>query len=832
MKPVRLGKEELKARFNISERFAIRIAALSKIGLGLTEAAIEEAARRAPVLELLLSDAILHAAGSMGPSEFAALFPERFGLTVAPGSDGRVLALEEEILAEEPAELARVETQGGFEFSPAQIEELRLRAATSVDPASRIEAIRRLSLSHLPTSQKGGIFLGALQDADANVRREAVSALVQVGLDPQVGDALRALGEGTPAQRRLVLQRLASLIPPLQAPEGAVVFVALLSQIREEQDGDVLRSLVDLIGAAPDVVRSAPERLIGMVRTLLKILADRFSDLSQPVLRLFERLSRGGSEEDASAIWREVEPLADRRLKALFLSIVSRFPLPAGLRRKLAAEIARTLGGSHGDEIEARQFLDVGRTLGDEQVDAYLEFLPEVRDECLGSYLAAVDTTASSTTVSDAAVERVGRAWLRLLETRGKGVRRFLLECSLCHSPRLPAEIKEKLALDFLSNLHLDGSGRAAELTNLTLSRMGRSAVPALKEILERTSHDVERAAALDLIGAAAGSAGSEAGEIVEFLRDFERRSGALRGRAWVALSRACANPKLDPARPAEIFRELKDLIKNKSKDFELIVALGNLASSPAIPEVDACALALDMASALESDLPEPKLTAQRTDEGTRLVIGDEALAYTEFIPNVLTALDQIYRSGKLARGTRRQIVDRLIARWDDLIQFRTIWAPGTVIEMARTFCSMARHDATPPEDRCLLLGAVLRYCRNTTVCRTMAEGLAFHDEGSDDYARVVSGFIGLLLDLERHPDYQQADDRRAVLASMGRAARNRRLAVEAAESDRRRERIVELLIEQSGPQEREVGRVLRDLSQSPHLGDRLRARLQGVLGG
>jgi hypothetical protein len=342
----------------------------------------------------------------------------------------------------------------------------------------------------------------------------------------------------------------------------------------------------------------------------------------------------------------------------------------------------------------------------------------------------------------------------------------------------------------------------------------------------------VERRTALDLIGSIGGSSlrdPAELSALVKFLKKLEKNDAVPAGPRWVALGRVCANPAVEPSLAAHVFAEFRTALKKKKSGFDLVLALGYLAASPATSAKDACDVALDILQTLEGKLPEPHLGQEQTDEGVRLVISDEALAYTEFIPNLLSAVTMIYSSGKLPATVRGKVVDRLIRRWDDLIEFREIWAPGTVIDLARCFCTLARHPSTAPEERHRLIDAILRYCRNTTICRILADGLAGIEDDSDEQADLVGRFVDNLQDLFRHPDYQQADDRRAIVLALGKTAMNRRLSRSKKESERRREQIVELLIEQSGPTQRDVSRLLRELGRSPHVSAALKSRLQSV---
>src|SRR5262245_7361903 len=97
IKAVRATREELAAKYGLSERLIVRILALASRGLGTTGALLAEAPRVPAVADTLLSPELLEQARGLKSAALEALGPGGKHLAVVKG----VLCLQEELQAEE-----------------------------------------------------------------------------------------------------------------------------------------------------------------------------------------------------------------------------------------------------------------------------------------------------------------------------------------------------------------------------------------------------------------------------------------------------------------------------------------------------------------------------------------------------------------------------------------------------------------------------------------------------------------------------------------------------------------------------------------------------------
>ncbi len=183
MQGVRLGRDELIRTFGISRRLAVRIGALSARGLTVTATLLEIAGPGSPLEKYLLLPELLDSAETLSAS-IAQRLAAQAGveaeglLTVVQTEEARVLALEEELLAEEgwqaqaepeePGALMRREVAlsvGGILdrkeaeqlFTSEEIARLKLEALAGRDDSARISALRKLLHAPLTTHLDRGI---------------------------------------------------------------------------------------------------------------------------------------------------------------------------------------------------------------------------------------------------------------------------------------------------------------------------------------------------------------------------------------------------------------------------------------------------------------------------------------------------------------------------------------------------------------------------------------------------------------------------------------------------------------------------------------------------
>src|SRR5258705_1149303 len=258
----------------------------------------------------------------------------------------------------------------------------------------------------------------------------------------------------------------------------------------------------------------------------------------------------------------------------------------------------------------------------------------------------------------------------------------------------------------------------------------------------------------------------------------------------------------------------------------DLVAALGWLASAPACDPGRASETALKFMDLLDSPMPDVEVNETHGDEGTHLFVGAQTTVYTDLIPELLAGLRRISEAGRVAPGVRRRLAERLRERYAAVTEYREIWAPGNVVQLGEVLGAFASAPGTGPEERTLLVNALRGNLRNLGTVQILAEVFTRADEGEATYVGSLGGFIGEVLAFLDRREYQEREDQRILIEALGRVAGNRRLATNKAESDRRRERIVELLLEHAN-WIRQARPILRLLGESANLPKGLRKRAQ-----
>jgi hypothetical protein len=226
----------------------------------------------------------------------------------------------------------------------------------------------------------------------------------------------------------------------------------------------------------------------------------------------------------------------------------------------------------------------------------------------------------------------------------------------------------------------------------------------------------------------------------------------------------------------------------------------------------------------LDSPMPEVEVNESRTDEGTHLFFGAQTSVYTDLIPELLAGVRRIVETGRASPGVRRKIAERLSARYGDVTEYREVWAPGNVGELSEVLGAAASAPGVDPSSRSLLVKALRGNLRNLHTVRVLAGVFSRFDEEEKGYLEAVEEFVSDVLAFLERPEYRERDDQRILMEALGRVAANRRLASGKAESERRREHIVGLLLENAGWM-RESRPLLRALGESGNLPKALRTR-------
>jgi len=394
---VRLGKQDLIARFGMSQRLAVRIGALLAKHVEVTETVLEMAGPGSALERVLLHPQLLEQADALSTRSLGRLVAEvdkgMDPLAVVTGDEGRLICLEEERLAEqgfggdegagEAGTPARREASGDVAllgeqearemFGPAEIARMKLDALTSADPATRISAIRRLRYAPLSRQEKGGVFLQVLLDPISPVRSEAIDALEGLGFDRDSAQALRDIFSGNEEERNLALDRVGVLLGRLGASEKQVVLTILIEAFREFGSTTSQEHVLRILAEAAEHVVQRRENVREIIRAAVNRLLMQPRELSRPVQTLMLRLSDLVPEEVAAALWGELDTVRNPDLRALLLDIIASTPLSEERKGDVARVILEEIGGERLSETNRQRIGHALARLGGPAVAPLLE---------------------------------------------------------------------------------------------------------------------------------------------------------------------------------------------------------------------------------------------------------------------------------------------------------------------------------------------------------------------------------------------------------------------------------------------------------------------------
>lgn len=843
---VRLGKDELKARFGVGERVAVRIGALAGRGLHLTAAVIEEAVRSRDLESLLLAPAFLERAAGLDTEALRREFPAARELTRL----GDVLALDEEVQAEQtwnreaslpaapPETLPAMAPSAALDLrdvrgalTPEAMSAIKLTLLTGVDPAAKVEALRKLALSAAPAEEKGFLAVRAVTDPAAEVRREAAVVLESMGLDRELSEALKTAASGSARQKELALRRLAALAPRAKPAERSVAAAFVIGALALETEAPVLRAAVEALIPLADLLAGHEELLGQAMRNLLKALADAPEDLHSPARRLLDAVGARNPGDRVRVLWSAAEGAGDRRLRILILEGLFGMPLPPDLEENLCRAAVGDLSGRPLEDLDSRRLADALRRRGNAALRQLLDELPRLKEESQTLLLPVLDSVATSEGIDPDLRERTGEAFLKLLKEGSRALRSILIESQLCGHSELSFDLRSRLASDFLLNLHAYKAGRIHDLTAAAIRRIGLAGADALRKGIEKSAYPIERDTAALLLGELAGEANGPAEAAraaANFLLSLEDSGRVSPGALVRATARALAGPAADPEAAELLLRRYETRLGKVSYPADLFAAIGWLASSPHVSGSSAEITVGRLVGLLEAPMPDLDVSETRSDEGTHLTVGGQTAVYTDLIPELIGAIGRILASDRPDPEERRELVGRLAVRYLAVAEFREVWAPGNVVDFGTALVRIATSEHAGADDRRVLLTALLANLRSATSVRLLAEAFSRTEETDPMYATLLGKFVDRTIAMLGRADFRERDDQRVLLDSLGRAVLNRSLGTEAELSEERRIRVVELLLEHAGifP---ELRARLRELGSSPHLPPDLAARIRGT---
>jgi len=818
VEPLRLDKRELRAQYRISERLAVRIGALLSRKLALTGAVLELATPGSPIESLLLSTALLDKASKLAKKDLTPLLKKSKtdvpSLSVVADGASRVLCLEEEI--ESDKGFSRAAPKGGALalptaksllrpeesqslFSPEEIARIKFVLLTSADPKAKIEALRSALVSPLPPEEKGVLCLMALSDATPEVRRETAKALKFLGLDPDLTESIRGLADGDANVRKSALGALRRIGPKAPPAERGVILRLLFSVLETERDPALAALGVDVLADMAEALASANDALPDLVRLVLLLLAAQFEAIAPPTRRLCRELGKHAVRPLAEVLWSQATKADERRVKAYLLLLLSDLPLPDSERARLAAEVARTLSDWPDSDPDCRRLTAALDDLGRHGVEALLDVWPTVKEEQQPFLLRLIDVRLMKLDVPKDLASRLARFLLDLLPSARRTLRLALMETRLCAHPALSADARRKIASELLRSAHDYRLDRVYDLTETVLHRMGLCSAEPLRRTIEESPYEPVRILALKILSrqVAAASEPADAKEVEKtclwaepLLRDFPAQGEAARALG------ALAQSALAPAAFVErVAAELRTRLGKSANTLDYVQALAALAGSPSAPIKLRMELAMLFLELLEQEVPTDLSTETQTKEGTVLEMKRPVQLYTDFLPAVIDGLERLATSGQVTAMLLETVTHRMIAKWMDVSEYKIIWGPNAVTRLAEALGAIGRAPDAPLHLKLAVLAALKGRVSNVTIAQVVARILEGPEE-DEPFVKVCEEVLEELCRMAVHKDFQERDDKHAILGALGRLSRRAVLSPQPKRTEALRRKAVELIFD------------------------------------
>lgn len=820
---IRPTKADLTGRFGLSQRLAVRIGALLAAKVELTAALLEAAKPGSPLEAFLLRREVLSGAAELDTDRVQALAAEAkldMDLAVEEQGGRRVVGLEEELAAApEFAAPAAPPAGAGLALTPIDVDpmaalmpaagamaaaalsaedlaKIKLTILTGVDPRAKIEALRKVVLTTLPQNEKGLLLLRAISDESPDVRAEAAAGLRALGLDDATADAVRTLADGSAPEKRAAINALSHRAAGAGDAERAVVIAALAADLRGAPDppraAHLLRSLGDL---APHVARNH-DFAAAVIRIAIRRLYAGPPEVSEAVAVFLEKMGHAEPGLLAGILWAEAESAPDKRSRAMLHVALSRIPQAAGAEKLARTTVALIASWSDAD-FDCRRAANALLPLGDHAVDALVEALKTVPPAQRPFLIRIADQVAERRETTDAAAERWGATLVEMIRTGRRPARIAALESRAI--ARASAATRERVTLQVISSAHDYNLEEVVHLSDAFLRRVGAPAVRELLKSVRESPYPVERdiaLRALDAILVDDPSLSRDAGDALRAMLDLYR-TGKFPNEPLLAktLGRIAALSGAPAAAVRGTAVELRGMLRDFPARFELLEAYSWAVSSRHVEVDQKMSAGLTLLGLLDSRMPEDFVKQAWTNEGLQLSISRTSTAHTVLIPTLIAGLVRIALSGSSTDLFLEKITQGLLFHWKQVVDCEVMWSPGNVSELGSGLGRIAARRETPLHLRLNVIDALRVRIVHVPVARMLGEALAL-EETSKRMDGLCAAVAKDLCELAVHRDFQDPDDRSALLVSLGQIARRARLAPEAGVGEDLRRRIVELLFD------------------------------------
>lgn len=825
---VRLSCDDLIRTYGIGRRLAVRIGALLARRLEVTAILLEISGAGSAMERLLLHPELLEKADRLDTA-FARKLAGETGadsegeLAVVESAEARVLALEEELLAEQewrtqdqhklPAIIPaasglpqRLLDQDEIKrlFTAEEVARVKLDALTGRDEDTRISALRKLRYAPLSASEKGGIYLRVLLDPVGKVRAEAVKSLETLGFDRDAADAIQAAFDGDGLTRKAALRRIADLLGTLDPGEVDIVVAVLIEMLRESsplQPSDPILRVLDR--AAPAIARR-PGMLAEITRVCVQHVMVDSDRIGPAVSDLLLKLAVGDPAPLLDRLWEEISTISDPGPRALLLGLLMEVETDEARLAQLCDLVADELLRDDHDELARQKLGHHLASLGPPAANAVISRFARADGNERSRLAPFLDTLCVDHDLPAAECNLAARYLLEALKTGDRRLRMEVLRTRVFHRPDLDAELLEALVTELLPMLRAADQPDMAERAAILLEFLGPVSAPGLFYMIQSRPAAPEADVAVRVLGRVLsnldGGSPADTRLVASVFRFASQRaarpSNRLGGYAAV-LAQIAAMPQTDPQDAQAAFELLTARLGKAPYHADLVEAIAHTAARAAVtPEQRVRAVHL-LGGLVErpADEEETQLREIETDQGKTYELAGSVEFDSETLPAAVRGLQSIALSAAVSPALRAQIIERFLRVWEGVAGWKIIWGPRSSEALAGALGALAADGRTEDTARVQILRALNLALERLSVVRALGRVLVVPSASRELNRLAVQTALNLLekwIEPEITPD-----EVRLVMTAAATAAARPEVSGRSRPARRLRQRVATLLFDE-----------------------------------
>lgn len=864
-------------KIGTTKRFAARLGALARARLFISDVVLEllsEGDDAKPLTQFLFTPALLEGASTLHAEAFKELcsihardsYFEMNPLQLIVAGDVRCIALADEsptienadatqssepaqqatqaqpneqappaTLEAEPAQsvhaliktvreqgspvLSKQETEALF--SGDQMAEIKLVLLTSTNPDLKVESLRQLFLSPINADAKARLFITALRDESTRVRSEAAKGLGSLGMDSRVTENLARAASGELDERLVSLSNIAHFFETLDESEQALCVAVLSGMISARDDQRVIGETISVLTQIlPRFALTQPAAIHETHTRLQEVLQVKRADLLPAARKLYRALMKEAPDLIAGMLQKSLDEVAPIFLRSFYLSLIAVSGTAVAHERKTAELLIEAM--IETDEFDP-SYIPLNTALqeiGLRVLDVLLDVMRETSEVKQARLLGMIGDISRSQDLNLEQRDAIASTLLDVFDAGESDLRVQIYESGILRTNEFSSELRARATKLMLDDMHEHELESGRELVGSSILQLGGAAFPELFQRITSATHDSTGVEACNLLGALTDRwrddpiiAERVPASIDSLLELSTQEDLSDRGAIYRTLGKLGSHAAATQPQVATLIEMFSDKLGTTSATYDIIEALGWLASGDSVDEATRLELCHTLLGFLSAKLPAMSASVRDHADESVLHFGRETTAYVDMIPRLIEAFDRILMRHDLAQGLWRRIVDVLADRFGKAARYEVVWAPASVLMLARTLGKAATSERSQGALREELVELLLIKSNMVAIMQELA-AVAM----SDGSPRMNVLALDVLDRLEKNLHAEESMDpqeHRAVLRSLSRLLERELIGTNEASDRRARQRILDLLYAALKDRVRGASDVLKEMVRS-----------------